>query len=73
MLLEHCATVGRDVGEIDCSVNVMVTGTGDAEIAAAVDLAAGYRDVGVDIAVMNLPHGAPASLLDRLATGLAQL
>lgn len=73
VLLEHCAAVGRDPGEIDCSVNVMVTGTGDGEIAAAVELAAAYRDAGVDVAVMNLPHGAPAGILDRLATGLAQL
>ncbi len=73
VLLEHCATLGRDPGEIACSVNVMVTGTGDAQVAAAVELAASYRDVGADIAVLNLPHGAPASILDSLAAGLAQL
>lgn len=73
VLLEHCAAVGRDPGEIACSVNVMVTGTADTDVAAAVELAATYRDAGVDIAVLNLPHGAPAGLLDRLADRLAEL
>lgn len=73
VLLEHCATVGRDPAEIDCSVNVMLQGADDAAVGAAVELAASYRDVGADIAVMNLPHGAPAALLDRLAAALQQV
>ena len=73
VLLEHCAAVGRDPAEIDCSVNVMVRGTDAAAVGAAVELAAAYRDAGVDIAVLNLPHGAPATLLDSLAEALAQL
>lgn len=73
VLVEHCERLGRDPAEIACSVNVMVTGTGDAQVGAAVELAAAYRDAGADIAVLNLPHGAPASILDRLAGGLSQL
>jgi F420-dependent oxidoreductase-like protein len=73
VLLQHCAAVGRDPAEIACSVNVMLEGADAAAVADAVQLAADYRDAGLDIAVMNLPHGAPASLLDDLATRLAGL
>jgi F420-dependent oxidoreductase-like protein len=71
ILVGHCADVGRDPAEITCSVNVAVTST-DA-IAEAVELVAAYQQVGVDLAVMNLPHRAPASLLDSLADALGQL
>lgn len=73
VLLEHCASVGRDPGEIACSVNVMVGGLDEAAVAKAVELAAAYRDAGADIAVMNLPHGAPPGILDRLADVLREL
>ena len=73
VLLEHCAAVGRDPGEIDCSVNVMVRSADDAAVGSAAETAAAYRDAGVDIVVMNLPHGAPAELLERLATRLSPL
>jgi len=32
-----------------------------------------FRDAGADIAIMNLPHGAPVSLVDGLATALSTL
>ncbi|HTY71635.1 MAG TPA: TIGR03560 family F420-dependent LLM class oxidoreductase [Actinomycetes bacterium] len=71
VLLEHCAAVGRDAAEIECSVNVMLPTAG--ELGPAFEKAAGYRDAGVDIAIMNLPHGAPPSLLEPLADGLAAI
>jgi F420-dependent oxidoreductase-like protein len=71
VLLEHCAAVGRDPSEIECSVNVMVTG--EAGIGAAAESAAAYVDTGVDLVIMNLPHGAAPSLLDKLAETLADL
>jgi F420-dependent oxidoreductase-like protein len=43
-LVEHCGAVGRDPGEITCSVNIRVEGA-DA-ISRAADLAAAYRDAG---------------------------
>lgn len=73
ILDEHCAAVGRDPAEIATSVNVMLRGADDRSVAAAADHAAVYREAGADIAVMNLPHNAPASLLDALATRLSQL
>lgn len=71
VLLEHCVAVGRDPAEIECSVNVMVPPDGD--LGRAVDLAAAYAAAGADIAVMNLPHGAPPDLLDDLAARLGPL
>ncbi|MEU6716005.1 LLM class F420-dependent oxidoreductase [Nonomuraea sp. NPDC046802] len=71
ILLDHCTSVGRDPAEIDCSVNVAVPPDGD--LGPAVELAAAYGDAGVDIAIMNLPNGAPPSLLERLATSLEAL
>jgi F420-dependent oxidoreductase-like protein len=71
VLLGHCAAVGRDPAEIECSVNVMVPATGD--LGPAVDLAAAYGKAGVDVVLMNLPHGAPPALLDELATRLEPL
>jgi F420-dependent oxidoreductase-like protein len=73
VLLEHCAAVGRDPAGIACSVNVMLKGDDDASVGAAAELAAAYQDAGADIAVMNLPHGAPAAILDRLAERLSRL
>jgi F420-dependent oxidoreductase-like protein len=71
VLLDHCAAVGRDPSEIECSVNVMLPTDGD--LGPAIERAAAYRDAGVDIAIMNLPHGAPTALLDDLASALAPL
>jgi F420-dependent oxidoreductase-like protein len=72
-LLERCAEVGRDPAGIACSVNVMVPGVDDVAAGKAAELAAAYRDAGADIAVMNLPHNAPPSLLETLATRLKEL
>jgi F420-dependent oxidoreductase-like protein len=71
VLLAHCADVGRDPGEITCSVNVRIDRADD--VGAAVAQAAAYRDAGVDLAIMNLPLDATPALLDPLATALAEV
>src|SRR5215813_4454938 len=70
-LVEHCGAVGRDPGEITCSVNIRVEGP-DA-IARAADLAAAYRDAGADLVIMNLPLAADPAMVDPLAEALAPL
>jgi F420-dependent oxidoreductase-like protein len=70
-LVAHCADIGRDPAQITCSVNVMVDpvkGPGH-----AAEVASAYRDAGVDLAVINLPHRAKPTVLDGLAEALAPL
>src|ERR1700751_5683821 len=54
VLAGHCAAIGRDVNEITCSVNVRVDP--DADLESVVAATAGYRDAGVDLSIVNLPH-----------------
>ena len=70
-LVEHCAAVGRDPGEITCSVNIRVEGPDG--ISRAADLAAAYRDAGADLAIMNLPLAADPAMVAPLAGALAPL
>jgi F420-dependent oxidoreductase-like protein len=70
-LAGHCASIGRDPGEIACSVNVWVGGPGG--ITQAADVAAAYRDAGADLAIMNLPLAADPVMLAPLAQALAPL
>ncbi|MBO0819184.1 MAG: TIGR03560 family F420-dependent LLM class oxidoreductase [Actinobacteria bacterium] len=70
-LVEHCGAVGRDAGEITCSVNIRVEGP-DA-ISRAAGLAAAYRDAGADLAIMNLPLAADPAMVTPLAEALAPL
>jgi F420-dependent oxidoreductase-like protein len=70
-LVEHCGAVGRDPGEIICSVNIRVEGP-DA-ISRAADLAAAYRDAGANLAIMNLPLAADPAMVAPLAAALAPL
>jgi alkanesulfonate monooxygenase SsuD/methylene tetrahydromethanopterin reductase-like flavin-dependent oxidoreductase (luciferase family) len=67
----HCAAIGRDVNEITCSVNVRTDPDGglDAVLAAV----AGYRDAGVDLIILNLPHHAEPGSLQPLAEALTPL
>jgi F420-dependent oxidoreductase-like protein len=70
-LAGHCAAVGRDPGDITCSVNIRVEGP-DA-IARAAGQAAAYRDAGADLAIMNLPLAADPAMVAPLAEALAPL
>jgi F420-dependent oxidoreductase-like protein len=70
-LVEHCASVGRDPGEITCSVNVRVDSP-DA-IKQAAEQAAAYRDAGIDLVIVNLPVPADPAMLEPLAETLAPL
>jgi F420-dependent oxidoreductase-like protein len=67
ILLAHCADVGRDPAEITCSVNARLDAVDGDAVAEAVELAASYGAVGVDLVIFNLPLRAPASLVDKLA------
>lgn len=69
ILAGHCAAIGRDVNEITCSVNVRL---GDG-VDAAVEQATVFRDAGVDLAILNLPHHAKPESLAPLAEALAHL
>jgi F420-dependent oxidoreductase-like protein len=71
VLVEHCERLGRDPGEIECSVNVMVAS--EDAVGAAVEKAAAFAEAGVDVAIVNLPHGAPPRLLDVIAEQLTPL
>ena len=70
-LRSHCAAIGRDPGEITCSVNIRVEDA--ASIGQAAELAGAYRDAGADLAIMNLPLTADPGILAPLAEALAPL
>ncbi len=70
ILLEHCAAVGRDPGEITCSVNVRMDA---ADVTTAAEVAASYAEAGADLAIMNLPLSADPGILAPLAEALAPL
>ncbi len=70
-LVEHCASIGRDPGEITCSVNVRVEGPDGIKQAAG--LAGAYRDAGADLVIMNLPLAADPAMVAPLAEALAPL
>jgi F420-dependent oxidoreductase-like protein len=69
VLTSHCAEIGRDAGEITCSVNLRVSDDIDAVIAEA----AAYRDAGVDLAVLGLPLHAKPEMVAPLAAALKHL
>jgi F420-dependent oxidoreductase-like protein len=70
-LVEHCERIGRDPAEITCSVNVRIEPGTPPEQAA--ENAAAYRDAGADLAIINLPVGAPPDILGPLADALRPL
>jgi len=70
-LVEHCASAGRDPGDITCSVNVRVEGADG--IKPAAEPAAAYRDAGADLGIMNLPLATGPAMLAPLAEALAPL
>ncbi len=71
VLIGHCDAIGRDVNEITCSVNVRIEADGSLEPVVAA--AAAYRDVGVDLIIVNLPLHAKPDSLKPLAEALAPL
>ncbi len=71
VLFSHCERIGRDPGEITCSVNIRLDSAG--EIGAVAESVAAYRDAGADLAVVGLPLGADPGILEPLADALAPL
>ena len=71
MLTGHCAALGRDVNEVTCSVNVRMEPDGNLE--SVVATAAAYRDVGVDLIIVNLPYHPNPDSLKPLAEALGPL
>ena len=71
VLAGHCAATGRDVNEITCSVNVRVDP--DAGLEPLVAATTAYRDAGVDLIIVNLPHHAKPDSLQPLAGALTPL
>jgi F420-dependent oxidoreductase-like protein len=72
-LLAHCADLGRDPAEITCSVNVRLDADSDADLDAAAQQVAQYRDAGADLAVIGLPLRCTPDILGPLADRLAPL
>ena len=71
VLVGHCDRIGRDPSEITCSVNVRIDP--DLGIEPAVALASAYQEAGVDLVIVNLPHGVKPDFLAPLADALAPL
>ena len=67
----HCAEIGRDPGEITCSVNVRYT-AGD-DLGALADQVAAYDDAGVDLIVVGIVAPHDAKLVEPIANALAPL
>ena len=71
VLAGHCADIGRDVKEITCSVNVRIDPSSGLEPVVAA--AAAYREVGVDLIIVGLPHHPKPDSLKPLAEALGPL
>src|SRR6478736_8571457 len=71
VLAGHCAAIGRDVNEITCSVNVRIDP--ETGLEPVVAEATAYRDAGVDLVIVNLPHHAKPDSLQPLAEALSPL
>jgi hypothetical protein len=71
VLAGHCTAIERDVNEITCSVNVRVEP--EAGLEPVVAAVTGYREVGIDLIIVNLPLHAKPDSLKPLAEALAPL
>jgi F420-dependent oxidoreductase-like protein len=69
VLAAHCADVGRDIGEITCSVNIRYEGDVDDSVAQA----SMWRDAGVDLLIVGLPDHCKPEALQPLAAALEHL
>jgi F420-dependent oxidoreductase-like protein len=69
VLAAHCADVGRDVGEITCSVNLRFEDDLDEVVASA----QAWQAAGVDLAIVGLPLHAKPEVLAPLAAALEHL
>ena len=75
ILAGHCADLGRPVDEITCSTNIRLDEElpAQAAIEAALEPITAYRDAGVDLLILNLPHRAKPEYLEPVATALTAL
>jgi F420-dependent oxidoreductase-like protein len=71
VLHRHCADVGRDPDEIECSVNVWVAP--DADPGAIASLCGWWEDAGVDVVVLYLQTPHTPAILGPIADALAPL
>ena len=71
VLLEHCAAVGRDPGEITCSVQIAVPADQPPEEVAA--SAAALAEAGVDKVILTLRTPYRAAIVEPLGKALAEL
>ena len=71
VLREHCAAVGRDPGEITCSVQIAVPAEQPPEEVAA--SAAALAEAGVDKVILTLRTPYRASIVEPLGKALAEL
>lgn len=71
VLQQHCAAVGRDISEIECSVQVALTADQDPNESAAV--AAALRAVGVDTVIYSLRNPYRVAILEPLAKALERI
>jgi hypothetical protein len=69
VLREHCATIGRDPGEIRRSVHLWWAADDDPE--ALADTAAAFAAAGVDLVIFSMRGPYDARLLEPLAAALA--
>ncbi|NKB99931.1 MAG: TIGR03560 family F420-dependent LLM class oxidoreductase [Pseudomonadales bacterium] len=71
VLEQHCATVGRDIAEIECSVQVALPPDQDPGVSAGI--AAELRAVGVDTVIYTLRNPYRVDILEPLATALERI
>jgi F420-dependent oxidoreductase-like protein len=68
ILQSHCAVAGRDISEIECSVQIALTA--DEDPAESADAAAALGDAGVDTVLFSLRTPYRASILEPLGKAL---
>jgi len=71
ILQQHCDAVGRDIDEIECSVQVALPADQDAEESASI--AAALGEVGVDTIIFSMRNPYSVRVLDPLARALEGL